>query len=74
MIYMNTEINNFIFFLRKQKCIIPEKFISTYFLITKNNFISLSDCVFWLEVTRDNIIKTLKKTYNENKDYYYIDS
>lgn len=70
---METEIKNFIDFLRKQKCIIPETFILNYFIITKNNFISLSDCVLWIDVSRDSIVKTLKKTYVENKDYFFID-
>ena len=70
---MNSEIKNFIFFLRKQKCIIPEKIIINFYIITKNNFISLSDCVLWLNISRDNIVKTLKKSYEENIDYFYID-
>jgi len=70
---MESEIKNFIEFLRKQKCIIPETFILNYFIITKNNFISLSDCVLWIDVSRDSIVKTLKKTYSENKDYFFID-
>lgn len=66
-------IDNFILFLRKQKCIIPEKFVFNYFTMTKNNFVSLSDCVMWLDVSRDNIVKTLKKSYVENTEYFYVD-
>ena len=27
----------------------------------------------WLDVTRDNVVRTLKKSYVENKDYFFID-
>ncbi len=39
---IDTQIyNNFLNFLRKNKCIILEDFISKYYLITKNNFVIL---------------------------------
>jgi phage anti-repressor protein len=72
---MNFDIkiyNNFLNFLRKNKCIIPEDFISKYYLITKDNFVAISDCISWLNVNRDNIIKTLRKTYKINLDYFEI--
>ena len=73
---MNSNLKNaknFVFFLRKQKCIIPENFITKYYNLTKDNFVSLSDCIDWLDVTRNNILKTLRKTYNNNMDYFEID-
>jgi hypothetical protein len=72
---MNSDLNNaksFVSFLRKQKCIIPEVFITKYHNLTKDNFVSLSDCIDWLSVTRDNIIKTLRKTYKINTDFFEI--
>jgi phage anti-repressor protein len=70
---MDTQIKHFIEFLRKQKCIIPETFIVNYYILTKTNLISLSDCVLWINVSRDSVVKTLKNTYVENKDYFFID-
>ena len=65
-------IKNFIIFLRKQKCIIPEEFITKYYIFTKNIFISLTDCIGWLNIQRDGIMKTLKTTYKKNIDYFEI--
>jgi len=67
-----TLIKNFIWFLKKQKCIIPEKFIVNYFIITNNNFVSLTDCTFWLKVKRDGILKTLNESYVKNTDFFEI--
>jgi len=69
---MNIEVKNFKNFLQKNKCIIPIDFITNYYIITKNNFISLIDCVFWLKISRDAILKTLKRTYKLNIDYVEI--
>ena len=72
---MNIDIkiaNNFLKFLRKNKCIIPEDFIIKYYILTKDNFVSISDCILWLNISRDNIIKTLRKTYKINSDYFEI--
>jgi hypothetical protein len=58
---MNSDFNNaksFVSFLIKQKCIIPEIFITKYYNLTNDNFVSLSDCIDWLNVTRDNIMRT----------------
>ena len=64
--------NNFLIYLRKQNCIIPEDFIIKYYKLTKDNFVSISDCIDWLNVTRDNIVKTLKNSYNINIDFFEI--
>ena len=37
-----------------------------------DSFISFSDCVFWLNVERDNLVKTLKSSYKEGIDYFEI--
>lgn len=42
---MNLEIKNFKIFLQKHKCVVPIEFITKYYILTKNNFISLIDCV-----------------------------
>ena len=59
-------IKNFIVFLRKQKCIVPEDFIINYYILTKNIFVSLTDCIGWLKIQRDGIMKTLKTSYKKN--------
>jgi hypothetical protein len=59
---MDLEIKNFKNFLQKHNCLVPMDFITKYYILTKNNFISLIDCVYWLKVSRDSIVKTLKRT------------
>lgn len=71
-IIMDTEIKNFKIFLQKNKCIIPNEFITNYYILTKDNFVSLIDCVYWLKISRDAILKTLKRTYKINVDYSEI--
>lgn len=68
----NLIIQNFISFLRKQNCIVPEKFITNYYILTKSIFVSLTDCIGWLDIQRDGIMKTLKTTYKKNIDYFEI--
>ena len=69
---MDNEIQNFKLFLQKNKCIIPSYFIINYYILTKDNFISLVDCIYWLKISRDAIFKTLKRTYKVNIDYVEI--
>ena len=45
-------------------------FIKKYFILTMDIFVSFSDCLYWLNVERDNLIKTLKNTYKEGIDYF----
>ena len=59
-------------FLKKQKCSIPKDFIIMFYKLTLDDFILLDDLVVWLNITRDGIMKTLKKSYIENKDYFSI--
>ena len=68
----NKIIDNFIKFVTKQKCIVPIDFIKKYYILTINNFVSFSDCLFWLNIERDNLIKTLKISYKEGIDYFEI--
>jgi hypothetical protein len=69
---INKIINNFTKFLNKQKCIVPTEFIKKYFVLTMENFVSFSDCFLWLEIERDNLLKTIKGTYKEGVDYFEI--
>ena len=65
-------VANFILFLKKQKCILPEDFIVKYFILTNSNFVSLCDCTIWLGAQRDSILKTLSESYSKNIDYFQI--
>lgn len=68
----NLDIKNFVYYLKKQKCIVPEDFIVNYYIITKEVFVSLSDSIKWLKVQRDSIMKTLIDSYKKNIDYFEI--
>lgn len=69
---MEIQIKNFKIFLSKNKCHIPADFITNYYILTKNNFVSLIDCVFWLNISRDAILKTIKRSYKKDIDYFEI--
>jgi hypothetical protein len=43
---MEIQITNFKLYLQKNNCYIPSNFITEYYLLTKNNFVSLIDCVY----------------------------
>ena len=58
--------------LDKNNYKVSKDFIIKYYELTKDNFVSISDCIDWLQVTRDNILKTLKKTYKINTDFFEI--
>ena len=58
----NKLIKNFITFLDKQNCNVPKDFLKNYFILTRNDFISFSDCIYWINVERDNLMRTLIKT------------
>jgi hypothetical protein len=68
----NKIITNFTNFLEKQKCKVPKDFIKKYFILTIDSFVSFSDCLYWLNVERDNLVKTLKSAYKEGIDYFEI--
>lgn len=69
---METQIKNFKLFLQRNNCSIPSDFITNYYLLTKNNFVSLIDCVYWLKISRDAIVKTIKRSYKKDIDYIEI--
>lgn len=69
---MNIEIRNFKLFLQKNKCIIPVDFSASYYILTKNNYISLIDCIHQLKISRDALLKTLKRSYTKNVDFIEI--
>ena len=57
------------FYLELQQLITSCK---NYFILTRNDFISFSDTIYWINVERDNLVKTLNKRYKEGKDYFII--
>jgi phage anti-repressor protein len=71
MIDKNT-VSNFLSFVRSKKCIVPEDFIIKYYILTSDIFISFADCLVWLKIQRDGLIKTLKTSYEKNIDYVEI--
>ena len=47
-------------------------FFKIYFILTRNDFISFSDCIYWINVERDNLIRTLIKTYKKGINFFEI--
>ena len=68
----NKIIDNFINFLNKQNCNVPKDFLKNYFILTRNDYVSFSDCIYWINVERDNLVRTLNKTYKEGIDFFII--
>lgn len=56
----------------KQKCNVPKDFLKKYFILTRDDYISFSDSIFWLNVERDNLVKTLINSYKKDVDYFQI--
>jgi hypothetical protein len=69
---MDDDRKQFLNFLKKNKVKISTKFLLSYFTLTNQPFVSITDLIMWLGISRDTAIKTLYKSYKLNEDYLEI--
>ena len=49
---------------------IPESFIKEYYILSHQQYISLTEFTKWIDINRKTIIENLQKNYKLNEDYF----
>jgi hypothetical protein len=70
--YINLLINFIIYFNNKNNEEIPNLFIKEYNLFTYGKYISVSEFINWLDISRNTFIETLLAKFKKNYDYFIV--
>ena len=73
--FSNTEklANDFvIYFNNKSNEKLPNSFIKEYYIFTAGKYISVSEFIIWLGITRNTFIETMLAKFKKNQDYFIV--
>jgi len=51
---------------------LPNSFIKEYYIFTAGKYISVSEFIIWLGITRNTFIETLLAKFKKNQDYFIV--